>query len=74
MSEREPLDTNGRAVKLARVWLKRLRAEAEARYQYQTADEPRAKERARKRWLHERDEWAKLKIPSDDAIRIAKEH
>lgn len=64
---------SAKAVRNARAWLKQLRVEAQAKAQYQDADEPRARERARKRWLHELAKLAAIKRPSDEALRAAKE-
>lgn len=56
-------------IKQATEWLRLMREEAQARRNYMEADEPRAKERARKHWLHVRDEWHKIGTPTDDALR-----
>jgi hypothetical protein len=60
-------------VRHARNWLKAMKLEVEARQQYTQADEPRSRERARKRWLKVRGDWARMKIPSDEALRIARQ-
>ena len=66
------LDANSKQVKHARAWLKAMRAEVEARQAYVMEDEPRARERARKRWLKVRGDWARMKIPSDESLAIAR--
>lgn len=72
MSAAKPLNPNGAAVRNARKWMRALKAEAAARAQYELEDEPRAKERARKRWLKAMNDWAVLPRPSDEALRLAR--
>lgn len=60
-------------VRRAVKWLRAMREESAARVLYVTEDEPRARERARKNWLHVRSEWAKLgRPPGDAALRDAR--
>lgn len=74
---REVKERNRRArqraqLKQAQEWLRLMREEAKWRRIYIDADEPRARERARKSWLHVRDEWHKVGTPQDEAIREAR--
>ena len=64
---------NSPTVRNARRWLKAMRAEAAAREAYVAEIEPRARERARKRWLTARNDWARIKLPSDDALKVARQ-
>lgn len=66
------LKPNDPAVRNARRWLKAMKVEANARAAYEAADEPRARERARKLWLTRMTEWAILPRPSDEALRLAR--
>ena len=59
-------------IKQAQAWLKLMREEVQARQRYNDADEPRAKERARKYWLHVRDDWGKIGTPKDEYMREAR--
>ena len=61
------------AIRHARKWLKAMSAEARAREDYQQADDPRSRERARKRWLSVRHDWALIKMPGDEAIKAARQ-
>ena len=57
----------------ATKWLKAMRAEAAAKRIYLEADEPRAKERARKLWLARLAEWSAVGRINEEALRIVRE-
>lgn len=75
MSTTKPLTARSPAVKRALKWRKALRAESQARANYLGADEPRAKERARRFWMVKRDELQALgHAPSDEALAFVRQH
>lgn len=62
------------AIRYARQWRRAMRDESQARADYTAADEPRAKERARKRWMTARNHFATFKrLPGDEALKIVRE-
>ncbi len=67
-----PVDPRGPAAKHARKWMKAMRAEAAAKHNYMEETEPRRRERMRKTWLKALNDLAILKMPSDEALRVAR--
>ena len=72
MSDKKP--PSKAVIKYARDWRRAMREESQARQDYMASDEPRAKERARRRWMSARNKFATFhKLPSDEALRIVRE-
>jgi hypothetical protein len=62
------------SVRYARQWRRAMRDEVQARQEYLAADEPRAKERARKRWMSTRNHFATFrKLPGDEALALVRQ-